>query len=85
MSKRFKTVLVAGAFLVLASLACSEDPDPPRLCNIIVSDKQRYNCVSYEYLDDGDLQLTDCVTVAWNVKVENLLIINPTDVTISCN
>ena len=76
-----KLVLIAVAVLVLASLACGSKTVRPYA--IMVPGGLSYRCVSYEYLDSGDLQLKNCVCGALETKAGDPLIANPIGVTIT--
>lgn len=77
MSKRTQ-LFSAIAGLVLAALVCgSSDRYKIRL-----SAYESYYCISYEYLDNGSLELTDCVDKN-GFGVGDLIIANPENVVIS--
>ena len=62
---KYKFVLIAVAFLILASLACGGDASVYKYKIKIPwgdgkGNYDRYSCNDYTWLDNGDLELMDC-------------------------
>lgn len=94
MSKRFQFILTA--FLVLVSLVgCDEGHDnrarrylvvlPSGGGSMVRDGEYHYRCAGYEYLENGNLELSDCCPrEGFRGSCENeLTIINPIGVKIS--